>query len=200
MGLDALTAAPRTVAIGGRHYLISPPSLRGYGLLAAYLRDALGPGPHPLNADRSIDALFAGGIPHMLYVSLRRDWPTLTFDHACRLAAKAADDQAALSRLARVIFGLADAPKEGRGDADPGDGEPADPHASDVLTLNWGRLFEGERLAGRFTYADLADMTLEQFNNIATGGESEDDRSLTMDEVMAMYDAANEGEAADGGE
>jgi hypothetical protein len=183
------TAAGRPVRVGPRLLFLSPPSLRGLATLLSFLvgripapEDA-GPGWLPeLVGDAAFEAYATPeGAMMLLYITTRRDHPGLDPEEAAELAA-AMDDES-IAALVRMAFVRGEArPSRKRKNADESR------KGKGLEAVDLGKVFESEA-ARRFPPDVLADLTVDQFENLLFGGDTEPDESLTYDEVMEMYEA-----------
>lgn len=187
MTLADLTAAPRILEICGTSYLASPPTLRDYGTIQAYLADTLETPEPPAMQDSEVRShLIEKGRHVLLYVALRRDQPNLTIEDCVRLADSM--DGPALKTLYDVVYRVRERPQ---GIVTLKDLETPE-RDSDVLLCDWAGGFEIKAMR-RYRYRDIADLTLDQINNIITGGTANtgDDREA-FEEAMRIYQETQE--------
>jgi len=185
MNLSSITNAPRAFMLGGVSYRARALTLGQFGEVMAWLEDRLPSdparhGPLPFSDTSSRLALSTTeGLAVLLHLSLLSCQPSLTRDDARALAATMdADDE---GRLLAIAFRRVPTGRHNR----------TDRPAKDLAEVNWGEVFEaltGHRAAA---YADVAGLSLDQFDNFVNRGRTHDDGTLSPADVQAMWDAAN---------
>lgn len=184
MNLSSITNAPRAFVLGGVSYRARALTLGQLGEVLAWLEDRL-----PSDPARHGPLLFSDvssrlalstteGLAVLLHLSLLSCHPSLSRDDARTLAATMdADDE---SRLLAIAFRRVPTARTTTG-------RPA----KDLTEVNWGEVFEsvtGHRAAA---YADVAGLSLDQFDNFVNRGRAHDEGTLSPADVQAMWDAAN---------
>lgn len=183
MDLQRITAAPVPIETGGGITLISPPTIRGYGRLLA-LHAA-----HGRPGQTLIDYCASDGLPHLLHVAISRDHPNVTFEQAEEWSRFLPAES--LLDLVRVTLTR---PREEQ-DAAQASGE-----TTEITQINWGEIFEHQRLR-RYSYDQIASMTLDQIENALRGGKPVvgEGVPLTHADVVRLFeDDIDEHEATHG--
>jgi hypothetical protein len=191
MNLVRIAAAGRPIRIGTRLLLLSPPSLRGFATLFAFLRGRIAapegspPGwlPELAGDDAFREYATPLGATLLLYVTTRRDHPGLSLDDCDALAIEMDEDSVSLMVNAAFIRQEGGRPRKSRPGQSPEDGRP-----KGLDALDFGPIYESENLK-RFSPEQLSSMSIDQFENALLAGKLEPDDALTFDEVMEIYEA-----------
>lgn len=184
MDLPSVTNSPRTLVLGGVSYRARALTLGQIGEVLAWLEGRLPPDP-----ERDDPTLFSGessrialatteGLAVVLHLSLLSCHPSLTRDDAKVLAA-AMDANDEMSLLA-IAFRRLPSPPAGN-----------DRPAKDLAEVNWGEIFEDLTGHRADAYEGAASLSLDQFDNFASRGESHKD-TMSPAEVQAMWEAAKD--------
>lgn len=190
MKISRAMAAPRIIHIGTNPVLISPPSLRDYGLIFNYLEDVRG---RPEDADpewtpdiyedESQELLRKGsGMGIVLYVAMKRDQPETRLWKAYRYLSKINETDWEIT----TIMVLERAPRN-QSKIDLSHWKKSEEsETKSVNQINLGGMMEWARFS-RFSPQIIAGWTLDQLENKAIGGEKSDEEiereGVTMTEA-----------------
>lgn len=179
MDLIHASNAPVPLVLGGLTYRARPLTLGQFGEVLAWLKDRLPDEELLFSSEASRIALATTeGLSVLLHLACEHHHPNLTREGARELAAGMdCDDEAKLLSIAFRRL----------------PGKPADPDApppKDLATVNWGEIFEALSGHRADAYADVAELTLDQFDNWANKGEGHDKDALDPSDVQAMWEAA----------
>lgn len=174
--------------IGTRPYLLSPPSLRGFGTILAWLADRLeapesaeGDWTPPLTDDRAFEEYGKpDGIALLFYLSAKRDQPTLTLADAWELTSDI--DEAFISLLVESVF-----IRSRRKSSDPEAAPSKKPQRGKGLEQIDFAVLMADKDVCKFPPHFIADLSIDQFEILLTGGRPEPEDTLSFDEVMAIY-------------
>lgn len=189
MDLPSVSNAPREVSVCGSIHRGRAFTIGDYGEFLAWLDDRLPPECRPIRLG-SEEAILArasqDGVAVVLHLCLLSCAPRLTRDEAIGMAATMNEDE--IERLFDVAFyrratlKIPDVPRE---------------ELIDLALQDWGRTFEGLRQDRGMSYEQVARLSLDQYDNLATLGEAD---NPTASDVQAMWEAAMAEGGGDGAE
>lgn len=178
MDLISIVNAPVPLTLGGLTYRCRTLTLGQIGEVLAWLEGRVD-GDLLFSSEASRIALATTeGLGLLLHLACEHHHPGLTREAAQALAAGMDGDDEA--KLLSIAFRRAP-------------GKPADPNAppaKDLALVNWGEIFEALSGHKPYSYAGVASLTLDQFDNWANKGEGHDKDALDPREVQRMWEAA----------